>query len=445
MSEDSARAAASSSGDSPRSRPRRAPALLRRVPGLGTVKVGRITLGDLIEAEQRRAAAAETDKDATYTNFLISQALIEPPQTPDDVAGYSDATLRRLASGIARATGLYTHYAATPTSMDPRSRFAEAHRRMWAEISRSVGLNMQNAMAGIRESIEAVSRSGFLSSVVRTRASLDPSLTRIQQTVHLLNSPPGGLQRTFDILRSLVVPAGLLKQLSESQARSIQPVAAFNRIPSSVFGSLPATVSALGGLKLPQGTLDRALIHSMVNSQLIHTPTYSPQVLRRRTPFPVNRVEAERLRLVDAYDILAKLEMTIRGVISERLREHAGDSWWRTRVPEAVRTACDTRKAEKEKVGGPNRPPLEYAYIDDYRAIVLRGDNWRDVFEKIFEQRVLAEACFLWCTRPRQDIAHVRALGNRAYNEFVWGARWLIAAVERAILRNRASDEEPSD
>jgi hypothetical protein len=57
---------------------------------------------------------------------------------------------------------------------------------------------------------------------------------------------------------------------------------------------------------------------------------------------------------------------------------------WKRGEPEAVRKGCELRKAEKEKPFEPWHHPITYAYPNDYKDIIAKGDNWQAVFSIVF-------------------------------------------------------------
>lgn len=415
---------------------------LKQVAGLGDVTIRLTTMGDALEAEKRRDAAPHALKALVYVNYLLSQALTDPPRSPEQANELSAEALSSLVPALARSMGIANLYDAMPVTLDVRTRLDKAQRAKWNELGKALSLDMQKAMAGISETLAFASGVGSfavqLHRGVEILSAISAPAVQIQRTLSELNtlrSPLLQVQRSFDIVRRAIEPAASVTRAVQLQTATAQPILAFNRIPTDVLDSLPRTVQAISALDLPGGTLDRALRASRVNSALLHTPSFT---LAPRLPSPASaydRHEAERQRLMDAYDILTNLEMSLRRLIARKLLEHSGETWWRKRVPEAVQVACEGKKLAKESDGDVDHPVLAYAYLDDYRAIIMRKDNWQDAFSSTFKSQIYTQACFGWCSGPRQDIAHARPLNDSSYNEFVWGSRWLLAAIEKELTR----------
>lgn len=122
-----------------------------------------------------------------------------------------------------------------------------------------------------------------------------------------------------------------------------------------------------------------------------------------------------------------RLEQALRRAIARHLGAHVGAGWWKQRVPETIRSSC---KLSQTKAGGEGRPFIDYAHVGEYRDIMLRADNWREVFEPIFGSKVQVEAYFEWCTEARVEIGHSRPLRNELWTAFNFAARRLIAGFE---------------
>lgn len=200
--------------------------------------------------------------------------------------------------------------------------------------------------------------------------------------------------------------------------------------------SLQALVSDLVQIKLPEPYLSDALIASGLNSSLIHSPLYPlPSVEPMRAPKEVRlrAREADRRRLVDAYDILMTLELRLRDIVEDKLRELHGDQWWRRGVPEAVKQECAQRKQERESPLGPAYHPIDYCYVDELKSIIIRADNWDQAFKPLFGNKLQVEAMFLWIGPIRNDIAHPRPISDEAYQEFVVAANWLQRRISLGI------------
>jgi hypothetical protein len=204
-------------------------------------------------------------------------------------------------------------------------------------------------------------------------------------------------------------------------------------------GSLGTMMRLSESIASIQGpAVDTALIRSNINSSLIHTPTFAPQlgVLPSARTNARQQVEDPiRARMLDSYDVLVELEQSMRRFIRRSLEGEVGPKWWLQRVPNTIQANCmlNRTKLEGEAATG---DLIDYAYVDDYRAIIMRKDNWEQIFETVFGSKVQTEACFEWCAKARTHIGHSRPLDDRIYTDFIFGARRLIAAIKERIADN---------
>lgn len=379
------------SGQVIRLKTRRKPRSIRGVPGLGTVTLqGFISVR--MGSDARDAAAESSTPGAAYASSLLSQAVIKPPLTPEDAASLSTGAWHRLASELAEEMGVASQYDALDSDMDPRDRLYEADQARWKEFGKDLALGLQPLFATFRK----------------------------------LAEPPPGIAR---VTLGDVIGRSLAASLPQpptvgSLLGSMQGIGSL--------GTMARLSQSLAAMKGP--AIDFALISSRINSPMIHTPTFVPalpsQPPVRRLPSPEKATQA---RMLDAYDVLVQLEQSMRQAIENRLAAKVGPGWWRQRIPEQIKAACQLSQS-KAASANDGRSLIEYAYVDDYRAIILRKDNWTEVFEAIFGNAVQTDACFQWCAAARVEIAHARPLTDRLYADFIFGARRLIAAIQSASL-----------
>lgn len=64
-------------------------------------------------------------------------------------------------------------------------------------------------------------------------------------------------------------------------------------------------------------------------------------------PFGVD-VRNEALRMTRLYALMYCFENAVRSLISERLSEHYGSSWWADKVPKKVKDAAETRQRDAQ-------------------------------------------------------------------------------------------------
>ena len=201
--------------------------------------------------------------------------------------------------------------------------------------------------------------------------------------------------------------ANVMKPLSEQVGRL------FTEVLTGPFKNIAESVKSLN---IPSSLLPNVLFESGVNTPQIHTPTYEISAFVE----PI-MAETDRRRNLDAYDALLTLEQELRELIRTELRKLSGQRWWKQRVPSEIRLGCESRKQKREQdTFAARRHPIEYAYVDDYRSIIVRTDNWDDVFSRVFGRKIEVEPCFLWANQGRVDIGHSRMLSDDTYTAFMF-------------------------
>jgi hypothetical protein len=306
---------------------------------------------------------------------------------------------------------------AISTDLPPRERLYQAchesTRALFAELSDALA----KAVAPIQEQMSEVLSRLTIPNVV---------LESISQSFRQMAAVK--LRIAIPEYRWPVPFSADMARLSEMQ-QSIQ-----ESWTASIGQPIQSLVAELDRIKPPEPFLSQGLLVSRLNSPLIHSPTYILPTVQ--VPYTEDEIEeyaedALHQRLVDAYDILSHLEQPLRALIEYKLCEIHGEHWWKRGVPEVVRTACEERKLAKEKPLEASHHAILYAYVDDYKTIIVKRDNWSNAFSDVFGNKTELEASFAWVGKARDAVAHVRPLSDDDYLWFVAGARWLQVAISR--------------
>lgn len=116
-------------------------------------------------------------------------------------------------------------------------------------------------------------------------------------------------------------------------------------------------------------------------------------------------------RMATVYVAIAAFENTVREFVSKRLLEVVGADWWKTAVPEKIRTKAETRKEQEAKVRW-HTPrgdePLNYTEFGDLASIM--ANNWQH-FENHLESQDWARQIMATLERSRNVIMHSGDLG----------------------------------
>jgi hypothetical protein len=115
----------------------------------------------------------------------------------------------------------------------------------------------------------------------------------------------------------------------------------------------------------------------------------------------------------EPYQTMKKLETGLRQFIQMKL-ESTSQDWWNERVPEDVRQRAQERKAKNERQypweNQSETHPIHYIDFADYAKIILRRDNWEQLFSVVFKERDIIATKLKELEPIRNAIAHFRNL-----------------------------------
>jgi hypothetical protein len=103
--------------------------------------------------------------------------------------------------------------------------------------------------------------------------------------------------------------------------------------------------------------------------------------------------------------LVEDLENAVRRCMKSNL-EKLSENWWIERVPPDVRERAEERQKKDEL----KRDLIQYVDFADYVKIIVRRDNWRDLFQKIFKEQEVILAKFKELEPIRNALAHGRKL-----------------------------------
>ena len=112
----------------------------------------------------------------------------------------------------------------------------------------------------------------------------------------------------------------------------------------------------------------------------------------------------------DAYFLLQLFETQVRKFIEEQMRHVFGEDWIKHRVPGDVRADWKKKREAARDNGEPLHLLVEYADFTHYEKVILRRDNWEQVFAKIFKRKTLVLESFQRLYPIRRCTMHARIL-----------------------------------
>ncbi len=162
-----------------------------------------------------------------------------------------------------------------------------------------------------------------------------------------------------------------------------------------------------------------------------------PQLLVRSEPSPETIDGGEEIELapaymIEAYGLIIGFERELRRFINRRMTEACGTNWMKHRVPgDMLAKWCSKQKADTE-AGRPEHDPLDYADIGDAATIIVRKDNWREVFAAVFIRSGFIEESIARLVPYRNSAMH----GRDFIPEDVLFVRSELGQLVRAIRRH---------
>lgn len=115
---------------------------------------------------------------------------------------------------------------------------------------------------------------------------------------------------------------------------------------------------------------------------------------------------------VDAYRAVTAFERGLRDFIARKLEESEGPSWFKRRVDGEVVLKAKLRRETALKSGEKTQQLIHFTELGELQNIVLRGDNWAQVFEATFINRGRFEHDMLTLMAIRRPTAHARIIDS---------------------------------
>ena len=105
-----------------------------------------------------------------------------------------------------------------------------------------------------------------------------------------------------------------------------------------------------------------------------------------------------------------QFEYHLRNVIDNAMTVAFGPDWIMHRLSEPIRASWLEKQKRGLAAGEVKQPLISYADFTDYVAIIIRKDNWRDVFSAIFQHKSSVEESFRRLYPVRNCTMHSRPI-----------------------------------
>ena len=97
------------------------------------------------------------------------------------------------------------------------------------------------------------------------------------------------------------------------------------------------------------------------------------------------RIMASRPKM-GAFGAIDAFENALRAFVSAKLEAVAGPNWFKHRVPGDITTRAKERRREAIRSGEPQLSLIHYTDLGDLMGVILRRDNWGEIFEMVFDR-----------------------------------------------------------
>ncbi len=115
-------------------------------------------------------------------------------------------------------------------------------------------------------------------------------------------------------------------------------------------------------------------------------------------------------RMLAAYDLLFSLETALRDYVQKIMSDRYGANWETQRVPGAVLNAWREKRRAGQDRGEGTYPLVAYADFSDYLPIIIRKDNWNEVFSQVFQNQPDLQVAFQRLQPLRIATMHARPI-----------------------------------
>lgn len=149
----------------------------------------------------------------------------------------------------------------------------------------------------------------------------------------------------------------------------------------------------------------------LVVSSGIREP-WAPDV--NKSPFDHEQDDADLevafQRTNEAHDLLQRFETKLREFLEERMNEKVGTNWIKHRVPGETRKRWLEKQQKAKDNGESGWPLIAYADFSDYIVIIVRNDNWQEVFKDVFVRKTSVQESFQRLIPIRTGTMHSRVI-----------------------------------
>lgn len=142
------------------------------------------------------------------------------------------------------------------------------------------------------------------------------------------------------------------------------------------------------------------------------------------------RIMASRPKM-GAFGAIDAFENALRAFVSAKLEAVAGPNWFKQRVPGDITTRAKERRREAMRAGEPPLSLIHYTDLGDLIGVILRKDNWGEMFETVFDRAEWLKVDLERLNTHRRPTMHSRPIEPVQLCETVFTIRRLVGWMER--------------
>ena len=139
------------------------------------------------------------------------------------------------------------------------------------------------------------------------------------------------------------------------------------------------------------------------------------------------------------YLLLKNLEEKIRQFIEQELSEFTSQ-WWKQRIPGDVKENAEERKQKDERRKNwdyKKQPLISYIDFTDYEKIITQKNNWKDVFQYVFHDKIAISGKLKEVDPIRNAISHTRNLDSYEVKQIKFYSEEILRAITY-YLKNKS-------
>lgn len=157
--------------------------------------------------------------------------------------------------------------------------------------------------------------------------------------------------------------------------------------------------------------LDRYLEYSRVRTKIEHTNSFIDQLLNKDLIYNQNipklplKKKLEEPKEQMGYGLINNFERELRNYIVNSMNHYFGDDWWN-------RVSKDVNKRVIERRENTESPLIDYVDFSDYSKIIIKRDNWSEVFQEKFQNKDRIKVWLEEINQIRNKIMHSRKVSE---------------------------------